>query len=204
MNVHHSLWMYWLDAIEHQENVIYIVLHLKMLILNNCSTFLGFGAWTVHMLHSNRTFSLWKTDHGPAWECPVRWEQVKRHSKDRGTHSFLQETARPRSQGRGLSLTTAQAASWGGKAGSPWCTRKPRCRSSSSRQSLCTSAAPAVPGPETTHGVDTPELLPLLRSHHSKGQPALLIMPHTLPAPTMGHWHIHSRLRRWPHLGGGI
>lgn len=34
-----------------------------MLILNNCSTFLGFGACTVHMLHSNRTFSLWKTNH---------------------------------------------------------------------------------------------------------------------------------------------
>lgn len=53
-------------------------------------------------------------------------------------------------QGSTGSLTTALAASWGGKAGSQWCTRRPGCRSSSSPLSLCTSAAPVAQGPATT------------------------------------------------------
>lgn len=147
-----TVWMGWLVATERRANVIYIISYLKTLILNNCSTFLGFQSSNCPQAGHQQDFLSGRqitNVSGWAWEHPGRWKQVKWHDKDRGTHSF-RRSSRPLPQGRGLSLTTAQAASWGGKAGSPWCTRKPRCQSSSSRQSPCTFVAPAVLGPAMT------------------------------------------------------
>ena len=100
-NLHNSLWMCWLLATERRANVIYIVLYLKMLILNNCSTFLGFWTSNCPRAGSQRdSLSARQITHVPgwAWERPGRWTQVKWHDKDRGTYSFRRRSG-PLSQG---------------------------------------------------------------------------------------------------------
>lgn len=122
----------WLVTAEHRTNSTHVVLNLKRL-LNNHSIFNGLSSQEIK--HRPLRPSL-----GAPRELGTKW---KRWTAPEVTTC----TSKP-SLTR-LSLTTAQAASWGGKAGSLWCTQRPRCRSSSSPQLLCTSAALAVPGPAT-------------------------------------------------------
>jgi hypothetical protein len=136
-----SVTMYWLVTTAQRENGIYIILDLKML-CNNCSFVLGLWSLNCPLLGPNCLPLGRKTQ--AAWGHPVKGKQ--RRWIGPGAHSFLRQPSLPRPR---YSLTTAQAASWGGKAGSLWCIQRPRCRSSSSRLSLCTSAAPAALGPAT-------------------------------------------------------
>lgn len=160
---------------------LYSYLYLMMLTLDNWSTFLGL--WSLNCLHSGSQQNLisgrQNTDgSGLAWEPQWdgnRWhDMIKQKDILPSFRRLSQPPHPPFPPGCGLSLTTAQAASWGEKVGSPWCTRKPRCQSSSSRQSPCTSAAPAVLGP-ATHMRET-HLSPCKR-----GRPALPVTPHAFP-----------------------
>lgn len=148
--------MHWTWA-----SVIFMLLYLTMWLFHNCSVFLGFGAPTAQLAGRQIT-----DVSGLDWDHRVTWDRMK--CRDKGRDSRLPSGGQP---GSGPSpLTTAPAASWGGKAGSPWCTRRPGCQSSSSPRSLCTSAAQAAPGPARTRVWDMPELPPLLRTHHRQGK----------------------------------